>query len=289
MFQHHVTRRMRSFAAATFMGLATLALATPGHAQIESRAAPVTGPDVTTIGGVAPGSRVNVRSGPSTLFGPVGSLAYGTRVRTGVCIGSGEGRWCHVEAYDSNVRGFVSARFLVQGGPPSGGDGLDGGPDFWAVRGLPVGDVLNVRREPSSSSPALATLREGEIVRNLGCRMNGGSRWCRISSTEGMSVTGWVAGRFLRESAAPGRPPLGGGTGVSGPDFYVVAGLPAGQQLGLRTRPDANADVIARLGTGTRLQNLGCEQRGQLRWCRVRTTGSISATGWVNGRYLREG
>ena len=50
-----------------------------------------------------------------------------------------------------------------------------------------------------------------------------------------------------------------------------------------------NASVIAELGSGTRLENLGCEQRGQTLWCRVRTICSISATGWVNGRYLRDG
>lgn len=273
--------------ALAFAGL--LALTSPPDAQ--ERAAPVTGPDVTTIGGISPGARVNVRSGPSTLFAPVGTIAYGTRVRTGVCLGSGSGRWCQIEAYDSPLRGFVSARFLVQGSAtaPGGDDALDGGPDYWAVRGLPAGDRLNVRRDPSASSPALATLSEGEVVQNMGCRMNGNSRWCRIRSITGINVTGWVAGRYLREAAGPGLPPGGGGAGASGPDFYVVTGLPAGRQLGLRTKPSSDATVIAQLATGTRLQNLGCEQRGQTRWCRVRTTGSISATGWVNGQYLREG
>lgn len=269
-------------------GLLALGCVAPAKAQ--ERAAPVTGPDVTTIGGIAPGARVNVRSGPSTLFAPVGTIAYGTRVRTGTCLGSGSGRWCQIEAYDSNLKGFVSDRFLVRGSETSpGGDGLDGGPDYWAVRGLPAGDRLNVRRDPSANSPALATLSEGEVVQNLGCRMSGNSRWCRIRSITGINVTGWVAGRYLREAAGPGLPPGGGGAGASGPDFYVVGGLPAGRQLGLRTKPSSDAPVIAQLATGTRLQNLGCEQRGQTRWCRVRTTGSISATGWVNGQYLREG
>lgn len=282
------TTASRSFLAIAFAGLMVLSPGIPAGAQ--ERAAPVTGPDVTTIGGIAPGARVNVRSGPSTLFEKVGTLGYGTRVRTGLCLGSGSGRWCQVEAYDSNIKGFVSSRFLVRGeaSTPGGSDGLDGGPDYWAVQGLPAGDRLNVRREPSANAPALATLSEGEIVQNLGCRMNGNSRWCRIRSITGINVTGWVAGRFLREASAPGRPPSGG-AGASGPDFYIVTGLPAGRRLGLRTKPSGDAPVIAQLGAGTRLQNLGCEQRGQTRWCRVSTTGSISVTGWVDGRYLREG
>jgi len=281
-------RAGRTFFAAALAGHLVLALAIPADAQ--GRAAPVTGPDVTTIGGISPGARVNVRSGPSSLFAPVGTLSYGTRVRMGVCLGSGTGRWCQIEAYDSNVKGFVSARFLVRGGDTSqgGGDALDGGPDYWAVRGLPAGDRLNVRRDPAANSPALATLSEGEVVQNLGCRMTGNARWCRIRSITGINVTGWVAGRYLRESAAPGRPPSGG-SGASEPEFYVVGGLPAGQKLGLRAKPSGDASVIAELGSGTRLENLGCEQRGQTLWCRVRTIGSISATGWVNGRYLRDG
>ena len=43
------------------------------------------------------------------------------------------------------------------------------------------------------------------------------------------------------------------------------------------------------LAQGARVRNLGCETIGQTRWCQIRTTGSVEVTGWVNGRYLREG
>jgi len=259
--------------------------AAPTHAQSSERAAPVTGEGVVTIGGISQGSRVNVRKGPSTLFPSVGTVGYGTRVEVGTCIGGGSARWCEIEALDSGLSGFISARFLVEGGtPPSGA-----GPDYWAVRGLPVGDRLNVRREPSASSPALATLSEGEVVRNLGCSVSGNTRWCRIQSITGMDVTGWVAGRYLRESAGPGQSPGGGGSGATGPDFYRVHDLPSGRRLGLRTEPSANATILAELREGVRLRNLGCEWRGDTRWCRVTTVGDVSITGWVNGAYLREG
>jgi uncharacterized protein YraI len=134
----------------------------------------------------------------------------------------------------------------------------------------------------------LATLKNREIVRNLGCRMTGAARWCRIRSITGMDVTGWVAGTYLRESRGPieVQPPVGGG---SGPDAYVVSGLAPGDTLNVRTRPSTQGDVIAQLASGAKVQNLGCEQSGQTRWCRIRTTGTVSVTGWVNGRYLQKG
>jgi uncharacterized protein YgiM (DUF1202 family) len=104
-----------------------------------------------------------------------------------------------------------------------------------------------------------------------------------------MDVTGWVSGSYLRESAAPTTPAPLPGDGASGPDFYVVTGLTAGDTLNLRSRPSTQGDIIARLSQGARVRNLGCETSGQTRWCKVRTTGGVEVTGWVNGRYLREG
>ncbi len=80
-------------------------------------------------------------------------------------------------------------------------DGLMGGPDFWVVSGLKAGDTLNLRSGPSARDAVLGRLPQGEIVRNMGCRMTNQSRWCQIEAEIG---TGWVAGRYLRESAAPG-------------------------------------------------------------------------------------
>ncbi len=277
-------------AALACAALAFLWSAPPeAFAQAAPRAEPVTGEDVTTIGGIATNASVNVRSGPAAIFPVVGRLAYGTRVTQGQCFGGGSARWCHVDAVDGSVSGFVAARFLVQGRPETPGGGIDGGPDYWRVTGLPNGALLNVRRDPSANSPALATLREREIVRNLGCRMSGNARWCRVRSTTGMDVTGWVAGRYLRESGAPTQPPGGGDDGSHGPDFFVVSGLSAGDLLNIRSKPSAQGAVLGRLSTGARVRNLGCQMNGQTRWCRIQTTGGVEVTGWVNGRYLREG
>jgi uncharacterized protein YraI len=268
----------------------SLATGTGVTAQTSPRAEPVTGPGVTTIGGIATDARVNLRSGPAVFFPVIGSLGFGTRVEKGLCIGGGSARWCEVTTMDGRLTGYVAGRFLVEGAAPPPDDGLAGGPDFWVVRGLGSNERLGVRVEPRSGAALLATLSNGEIVRNLGCRMTGSTRWCQVRSTTGMDVTGWVTGRFLRESAGPVvAPPSSGGNGASGPDFYVVSGLAAGDTLNVRSRASTQGEVIARLSQGARVRNLGCEMVGQARWCRIRTTGGVDVTGWVNGRYLREG
>lgn len=106
------------------------------------------------------------------------------------------------------VEGQAAAAPPVQRPQPDFADGLAGGPDFWQVTGLSGGDTLNVRASSSTSARILGTLGNGDTVRNLGCTMNGSTRWCQIERRDGLS--GWVAGRYLHESfgetAQPSRP-----------------------------------------------------------------------------------
>lgn len=74
---------------------------------------------------------------------------------------------------------------------------MDGGPDFWQVQGL-GSDTLNVRSGPSTNNGVIATVRNGDTLRNLGCTMNGSTRWCQVQTPNGQQ--GWVAGRYLHES-----------------------------------------------------------------------------------------
>ncbi|KEO51622.1 SH3 domain-containing protein [Thioclava pacifica] len=81
-------------------------------------------------------------------------------------------------------------------------DGLQGGPDYWEVHTGDINDPLNLRAGPSTGNEIIGRFPEGAILRNMGCRMAGGQRWCKVAATEG-DLTGWVAGRFLREGSAP--------------------------------------------------------------------------------------
>jgi len=88
---------------------------------------------------------------------------------------------------------------------PDFADGLAGGPDFWQVHGLSRGDTLNVRASASSGARVLGVLDEGDVIQNLGCKMNGATRWCRVDDQAGLS--GWVSGKYLHESTRAPKPP----------------------------------------------------------------------------------
>lgn len=91
---------------------------------------------------------------------------------------------------------------------PDYADGLAGGPDFWEVVGLSRGDTLNLRAGPSTSHRVLSTAQNGDTLRNLGCTVAGGTRWCQVEGRRGNR--GWVAGRYLAEASgrpAPSQPP----------------------------------------------------------------------------------
>ncbi len=90
------------------------------------------------------------------------------------------------------------------------------GPDYYAVRGVARGDVLNVRSEPDPHAPKVGEIPpDGTCIRNLGCqgglsfqeytelspaeqerRQRENPRWCKV---EYQGMTGWVAGRYLAE------------------------------------------------------------------------------------------
>lgn len=64
----------------------------------------------------------------------------------------------------------------------------------------------------------------------------------------------------------------------------VVASVPAGDHLNVRTRPDATSEVMAQINDGAVVTVLGEEMNGETKWLLV-TVGDKS--GWVNARYVK--
>jgi hypothetical protein len=105
------------------------------------------------------------------------------------------------------------------GGPTGGGTALTS--PFLRVSGLLGGDSLNVRGGPSTGFAVRYTLRNGDIVRNLGCLPEvAGTVWCRVHRVADQANEGWASARYLVPAAAPGggatqlpgvTPPPGGG------------------------------------------------------------------------------
>ncbi|WOI58087.1 SH3 domain-containing protein [Palleronia sp. LCG004] len=126
---------------------------------------------------------------------------------------------------------------LGKAGGRSEGDAA-GGPDFLqaAVGG---GNTLNLRARPSESASVVTRLINGQNVRNQGCRMSEGRRWCRVATLADPGYEGWAAGNFLVEGegiavSLPEEPP-----GMSMPDAVEpVAFAPGASGARLKGRLD---------------------------------------------------
>ncbi len=262
------------------------------------------GPDFWEVTGIGGRDYLNVRTGPGTRNPVVARLSDGEILRNLGCRIVAGRRWCNVARLDGRDSGWVAGDFLREASrqPGAGRPGRPSrpepepdthGPDFWEVTGIGGRDYLNVRTGPGTRNPVVARLSDGEILRNLGCRVVAGQRWCNVARLDGRD-SGWVADDFLREASRqpgagrPGRPSRPEPEpDTHGPDFWEVTGIGGRDYLNVRAGPGTRNPVIARLSDGEILRNLGCRVVAGQRWCNVaRLDGRDS--GWVAGDFLRE-
>jgi hypothetical protein len=143
-------------------------------------------------------------------------------------------------------------------------DSLAGGPDWWAVSIQP-GSALNIRSGPATRHGVVGKAQNGEVMQNRGCRMTGSERWCSIR-VDGSGVRGWVAGRYLVETAAPATPampeggPVGNGTPFGATGVVACAASAAEPMrscpFGVVREGPGNAGVWIALGDGVERQIL---------------------------------
>jgi hypothetical protein len=116
-------------------------------------------------------------------------------------------------------------------------DGLQGGPDYWEVKTDVASQKLNIHASASSAARVIGSVSTGVALRNLGCRMAEGRRWCRVETVNAPKLSGWTAGEFLRESSYTSTPaPKRDDTRFSGRNFNATGKIPcarsAGQPMG---------------------------------------------------------
>ena len=159
------------------------------------------GPDFWEVFGVS--QSLNVRAAPSTNAQVVMGLLNGTIVRNLGCRRSDGRVWCQVSQHDGGVSGWAASQYLREAAGPSAqtGPAVTSG-NVMRVAGVPTGDVLNVRSGPGTGNPIVGALANGDPARVTGCKSVGNTRWCEIEMITDMREQGWVAGRYLSETAA---------------------------------------------------------------------------------------
>ena len=141
---------------------------------------------------------------------------------------------------------------------PPGGGSAGVGPgitsQYLRVSGVSSGDRLNVRGGPSTGFAVRYTLRNGDVVRNLGCTPQvGDMMWCQVHRLSEPASKGWAAARYLEPAQAPG----GGAT--------QLPGAVPGSGSGVTQLPgDALVPGTAYNATGT----LACTISGRANDCR---------------------
>jgi hypothetical protein len=151
----------------------------------------------------------------------------------------------------------VAASAITTQPPPGGG----GTPPLLKVTGLSGSDMLNVRTGPSTAHPVVDRLKQGEIVRNMGCvTTTSGSRWCEVERTNGTGRGGWASASYLVSTTGttPTTPP-GGDALVPGTNFNATGTLDcdllAGAlnlrcPFGVIRKGRGNAELVVRLPGG---------------------------------------
>jgi hypothetical protein len=104
-------------------------------------------------------------------------------------------------------------------------DGLQGGPDFWRVTA--GREPLLLRAAPSRAAQIMMRFDEGAVLRNLGCRMVDGVRWCQVQWPHDAKSQGWVRGERLAESGPPA-----GDARVPGTMFHAMGDIPCAYERG---------------------------------------------------------
>ncbi|MCV2868470.1 SH3 domain-containing protein [Defluviimonas sp. WL0002] len=141
-------------------------------------------------------------------------------------------------------------------------DGLQGGPDYYAVQ--TTGGGLNLRAGPSAGAGLVAKLANGTQLRNLGCRMTEGRRWCRVATLADPGYEGWAAGDFLVE-----------GTGqVSAPSAFTAGEVGGTSRERVSFAPGSSgAEIQGSLAPGESRSYVIGAGEGQFLYARVAAFG----------------
>ena len=143
------------------------------------------------------GGKVNVRRGPSSAYGSIGSLKSGTRV-TVLLKGNG---WYQITG--GGLTGFMSAGYLSNMGTTGGGS--SGGSGTVTTRTAYVNNprstqVLYLRETPSQRARALGQYKNGTQVKVVSY----GATWCEVyvGTKHGYMMTRYLSfdGNYVRPS-----------------------------------------------------------------------------------------
>jgi len=199
---------------------------------------------------------LNVRTGPSTEYQWLGSVARGEWVQ----VTGQNGNWYRVVTVEEGIEGYMSKNYLKTF------EGGYAGVSNTATVNNPVSTHwLNLRVSPSYTSEVLEIFYNGTQCTILD-RLDG---WYYVSVFKnGQQLRGYFRSEYLKLNA------------VAGGENYHVATANRGK-LNLRSQAYSNAKIVGRYANGTSVTVL---EAGST-WCYVRVNAD-GAEGYMMTKYL---
>ena len=180
------------------------------------------------------GGKVNVRRGPSSAYGSIGSLKSGTRV-TVLLKGNG---WYQITG--GGLTGFMSAGYLSNMGTTGGGPGTVTTRTAY-VNNPRSTQVLYLRETPSQRARALGQYKNGTQVKVVSY----GATWCEVYVG---TRHGYMMTRYLAEDASAVQDMT--------KEMQVVS--PYGtQSVVVRNTPSNSYDAVAMAEVGDEVRVIG--------------------------------
>jgi hypothetical protein len=135
---------------------------------------------------------VNMPSGCVVLFSNTGGLIQ----KGSSCSGSDVNK----------AKDAINSYLREQGGSGSEhmnggyrGEGGASGSDFFEVTGVANNDLGALQQPALGSTFIVRHIRNGTVLRNLGCSKHGGESWCQVELRDNPTWQGWVRQVWLRE------------------------------------------------------------------------------------------
>ncbi len=217
---------------------------------------------------------LNVRSGPSTSYDNVGTLAQGEVVKALEFAVANS--WIKIYRPSDGLTGWCYAAYLQETtAPPDTGE-----PPSVVEWYRVTASVLNVRQGPSTSEAKIGSLAFNEVVKAL--EKNSDGSWIKIRR-ESDGLTGWCFASYLVLTTAPTPPPGGGEPPppVTPPKNWYQVKVAT---LNVREGPSTSSNKVGSLAQGQIVVALESNEDGS--WVRVQRFDGL--VGWCAVSYLTD-
>ena len=216
----------------------------------------------------------NVYSEPSLTNAIVAELEAGTVLHQSEVQFNDEGAWAYITADTLPEGGWILAALAED-------ETSFANMPQALVEGTPavVNGPLNVRSEPSRTSPVLATLKAGTAVQILRSENRDGITWAYVSA-DTLTENGWVVATYLNTVEGEALPTVSAAATPTSPSPASDVTVTTKGAVDLYASPTVKSRVVFQLEDGSPVTILRIDSIGELSWAYVQSV-DLDRPGWI--------